>query len=111
MKFLNKIPHVLLLLAAVCLPTANAGRLISGGDPPLVVEDRCGNTATLDCSSQNANATCVDSSRWAAAPDQPQTYIKSDAPPIECSEIEDTSPSCQGSGFRALPDADCESRP
>lgn len=58
MKFLNKIPHVLLLLAAVCLPTANAGRLISGGDPPLVVEDRCGNTATLDCSSQNANATC-----------------------------------------------------
>lgn len=106
MYLLRKVPHILFLAAALCLPPATPGSSISGGDGEPV--DLCGNTTTLDCSTNVPGVDCTDGSRWDAAEGQPQTYENSELP-IECyTNLNPTKPSCSGSGYVARPPSDPE---
>jgi hypothetical protein len=96
-----------LLFATVYLPDTWSESVSGGGLEPGPVADICGNTATLDCSA--TGATCTDGARWAAAPDQPQTYEKSDTV-VECSDAA-TFPNnagCIGSGYIPTTNPNCE---
>lgn len=113
MTFLRMIPKLIVTLVAVCAPSL-ATVNVSGGDPPFeegtISQDVCGNTATLDCSSNVSGLVCEDGSRWAAAPDQPQTYKKADTV-LVCNDPGDfpnNGLSCSGSGYRAFYLQECE---
>lgn len=105
MNVSKKIPHLMLVVAAVVAPQATSHG-VSGGNGLLLVtaEEKavCGNVATLDC----PGLTCANiHSRWAEAPDQPGEYLKLENDKVLCSDGANPN-SCEGSGWKFRKDTD-----